>query len=139
MLLLVADQQTYYFIDQRENTVKLFLITIAKIIELWWTKMCAELLSNMWIDLLELIILVVMQILKHTKDLQPSAWSNVLRVLQIKLPLIQNLTKVEFACVPILVLLLVNLRSGIRAKGSSNDKIIWQHNIKVSLQHKLDI
>lgn len=36
----------------------------------------------------------------------------------------KELTIIELAYEPILVLLLVNLRSGTRAKGSSNDKII---------------
>jgi len=43
---------------------------------------------------------------------------------------------VELTCVPILVLQLVNLRSGTKAKGSSNDKIIWSEE-KEGLQHKL--
>ena len=36
----------------------------------------------------------------------------------------ERLTNLEFVCGPIFVLLLVNLRSGTRAKGSSNDSII---------------
>ena len=43
---------------------------------------------------------------------------------------------VELTCVPILVLQLVNLRSGTKAKGSSNDKIIWSEE-KEGLQNKL--
>ena len=36
----------------------------------------------------------------------------------------ERLTNLEFVCGPIFVLLRVNLRSGTRAKGSSNDRII---------------
>jgi len=48
----------------------------------------------------------------------------------------KKVTVIELTCSPILILLLVNLRSGIRAKGSSNDKIIWSADIE-GLQHKL--
>jgi len=43
---------------------------------------------------------------------------------EVKLNII---TTSELACEPILVLLLVNLRSGTKANGSSKDKIICKH------------
>ena len=42
----------------------------------------------------------------------------------------RELTRNELAWMPILALLLVNLRSGTRANGSSNDKIICSFNSK---------
>jgi len=37
---------------------------------------------------------------------------------------VSTAVNIEFVCCPIFVLLLVNLRSGTKAKGSSNDSII---------------
>lgn len=47
-------------------------------------------------------------------------------------------TAVELAYIPILTLLLVNLSSGTRAKGSSNDRIICQTALEVSSTVKVN-